>query len=403
MLKIAAKHSGEAHPGRRITGEMGESDILTLNIRADSGEANAWRDYQQSFAEVGAIYSTSLTGGKVVVTPMGQALLEGGLTYEQFLTVQALGYQYPNGEKRVLQANVKQALRGTGLAGLPTLIDVQLRSGVRLKPFLLCLQVLRQLALLGETPYLTRDEIQRFLAYEATNDRPRTVARSIVGCRKSGGRPPPPVGRSRNFSDVVSFLGRTSVFKDGGLPSPSIALRDSTEEVAAAADKMIEAELSPSACFTFRSGSLGESRRWFAHYGSLERADRLLDPVSVSKQVAQDDLFDDAAVASDVSGEPELSEIRAGPGLGRPLAAPRAPSSPAETAMLREKARRGHKELVNLMADKIKAAGGTPKDNPKTVDVFTELGGRRYYFEMKTVNRVNLLSQVRRGISQLYE
>ena len=60
------------------------------------------------------------------------------------------------------------------------------------------------------------------------------------------GLPAPGWPAAGNFSDVVSFLGRTSVFKDGGLPSPSIALRDSAEEVAAAADKMIEAELSPS-------------------------------------------------------------------------------------------------------------------------------------------------------------
>jgi hypothetical protein len=404
VLGIAAKHEGEANPGASITKEMMAANILTINIRADSGEPGAWRDYQQSFAEVGAIYSTLLTGdSKVIITPVGRALLDGELTYDQFLTVQALGYQYPNGSKRVMQANVRSALQGTSLASFPTLIDVQLRSGVKLKPFLLCLQVLRQLATMGGTPYLTRDEIQRFLAYQRNNDKPDVVAKLVLGFRKSGGGPPP-VGRSRNFSDIITFLGRTSLFKEVKLSSPSLGLRDSSEDAAKSADRMIAAELRPAAWFSFQDGSVEESKKWFAHYGAFERADPLLDPVSVSKQVAQDNILDEVDSAPETLGPPPgLIEHTSRKDQRSPAATPVAATSPEETAMLREKARKGHRELVDLMAGKVRAAGGTPKENQKTVDIFVELAGKRFYFEMKTANRVNLMSQVRRGISQLYE
>ena len=89
---------------------MAAQGILTQNIRADSGRADAWRDYQQAWAEVGAVYSPVLTEWKVVVSPIGKALLTGDLTYQQFLTVQAVGYQYPNGAMRILHARVKAAL-----------------------------------------------------------------------------------------------------------------------------------------------------------------------------------------------------------------------------------------------------------------------------------------------------
>ena len=382
---------------------MAAQGILTQNIRADSGRADAWRDYQQAWAEVGAVYSPVLTEWKVVVSPIGKALLTGDLTYQQFLTVQAVGYQYPNGAKRILQARVKAAL-GSKLGGMQTLIDVQLKAGMKLKPFLLCLQVMRQLTALGKGAYLTRDELMRFLAYEKTNDRAVEVAREVARYR-AGGAAPQPIGSSRNFDDIISFLGRTSLFKESGLATPAVSLRDTTLEGLALADKVISAELAGSSFFTFSSGNVTESKAWFAHYGRAERADVLLDPLSISKQVAEEDMMDDADSAADSGPPPELVEVgeQAAPQASGQPQPQRARSSPEETAMLREKARKGHIELVSKMKAMIRAAGGSPRENSKTVDTFAEVGGKRYYFEMKTANRMNLLGQVRKGLSQLYE
>jgi hypothetical protein len=380
---------------------MARQGILTQNIRADSGKADAWRDYQQAWAEVGAVHSSVLTGGKVVVSPIGKALLGGELSYPQFLSVQAVGYQYPNGAKRTLQPGVKGAL-GSQLRGLQTLIDVQLQAGMKLKPFLLCLQVMRQLAAIGKGAYLTRDELRRFLAYEKTNDRANELARGVAEYRSRGGAPPP-IGSSRNFDDIIAFLGKTSLFRESGLSSPAVALRDATPDGLALADRVISAELQTAAFFVFNSGSIDESRKWFVHYGKAQRADALLDPLNLSKQVAEEDLMDDADSATDSGPPPELSEIGAPKQASGAAHGPRERSSPEGTAMLREKARKGHRELVALVEGLVRTAGGVPRENPKTVDIFTELGGRRYYFEMKTANRVNLLGQVRKGLSQLYE
>lgn len=60
-----------------------------------------------------------------------------------------------------------------------------------------------------------------------------------------------------------------------------------------------------------------------------------------------------------------------------------------------------HIKLVNLVADRIRSSGGIPKSN-QFIDLATTLS-QDYIFEMKSTTVVNVRSQIRKGISQLYE
>jgi hypothetical protein len=71
-------------------------------------------------------------------------------------------------------------------------------------------------------------------------------------------------------------------------------------------------------------------------------------------------------------------------------------------AAARERADDSHKMLTNLVASKIKKAGGLPKRN-LFVDLSTALNEDFYLFEMKSTTNENVHGQVRRAISQLYE
>lgn len=66
-----------------------------------------------------------------------------------------------------------------------------------------------------------------------------------------------------------------------------------------------------------------------------------------------------------------------------------------------ERATNAHIGLVNLVAERIRQNGGIPKSND-LIDLAVRLD-RDYIFEMKSTNDDNVKSQVRKGMSQLYE
>lgn len=67
-----------------------------------------------------------------------------------------------------------------------------------------------------------------------------------------------------------------------------------------------------------------------------------------------------------------------------------------------ERASNSHRHLVNLVADRIRQAGGIPKSN-LFIDLAARVNDVDFIFEMKSTTADNAKSQIRRGISQLYE
>ncbi len=66
-----------------------------------------------------------------------------------------------------------------------------------------------------------------------------------------------------------------------------------------------------------------------------------------------------------------------------------------------ERAKTSHQNLVNLVANRIKTSGAIPKSN-QFIDLAATLK-QDFIFEMKSTTELNVKSQVRKGISQLYE
>ena len=67
-----------------------------------------------------------------------------------------------------------------------------------------------------------------------------------------------------------------------------------------------------------------------------------------------------------------------------------------------DRADNAHRKLVNLVADRIKQSGSIPRFN-KLIDLATKNEDNDYIFEMKSITEVNAKSQIRSGLSQLYE
>jgi hypothetical protein len=68
----------------------------------------------------------------------------------------------------------------------------------------------------------------------------------------------------------------------------------------------------------------------------------------------------------------------------------------------RERASSSHETLVSLMAEQLRQRGAIPKAN-RYVDLSARLDEEDYLFEMKSTTEDNPHSQIRRGLSQLYE
>jgi len=68
----------------------------------------------------------------------------------------------------------------------------------------------------------------------------------------------------------------------------------------------------------------------------------------------------------------------------------------------KDRANDAHNRLTNLLAHRIRKKGGIPKSNV-LVDLATQVSDAKYIFEIKSTTETNTRSQIRRGISQLYE
>lgn len=68
----------------------------------------------------------------------------------------------------------------------------------------------------------------------------------------------------------------------------------------------------------------------------------------------------------------------------------------------RDRANSVHSHLTNLVATKIRKAGGIPRSN-RLIDLAANIKQNTFLFEMKSTTQQNLNTQVRKGVSQLYE
>jgi hypothetical protein len=67
-----------------------------------------------------------------------------------------------------------------------------------------------------------------------------------------------------------------------------------------------------------------------------------------------------------------------------------------------ERANKEHRNLVNLVAERVRQAGAVPKSN-QFVDLAAFVDERAFIFEMKSITADNARAQIRSGLSQLYE
>lgn len=261
---------GETVNPEKINSYLVEHGILTANVRSDSNQVDAWRDYQQILSEFGLLYSTRIS--KVIkLTPVAMAYLNGNLTYGELITLQILRYQYPNGHKSQLSPSLVQSF-GDGFS-YETFTEMQADCNILIRPAVLVWQVLNQLWEKGQTAVLSLDEMQKYLVRCARNSDLEHCVSAIINARENGVELQPMNRARRNMSDWMKILGQTLLLKlsaDGNtlaLSSYSIRHRKQVESICTMLSKADNFWFVPENNF---------KQDWFDYYGNYDENIRFI-------------------------------------------------------------------------------------------------------------------------------
>lgn len=411
ILWAAATYSDSPDPAAEINNYIIANNLVTANIRRDSGQPDAWRDYQQILSELGLIFSTGVLQ-RITLTPLGLAYLDGALGFSEIVTMQALRYQYPNGHKLVIDRSLRVMLQGTPVEGVTSLAKLQQMMGVNVQPGILIWKILRQLKEVGEAGRLTINEIQTYAMRCTTNlDKSFTVD-AIVNYRHNVLSLEPLERARRNAQDWIKFLIKTPIFQGQSGPNAYVQISDyGADHLAEIDDICSRLEQDSTRWFP---GALSRPDRlaWYAWYGGVDLAVSLVPKLEgdssfeLSREFqggTEDDQDEFIGVRSEGSQinlrdfDPQSflstdSNIRSGSGTT---------IESSYNAGLANRQHRLHDLMVILIASTCRSKGAIVWDDPNTVDLLAEYEGLEFIIEVKSITSKNFIRRIRYALGQV--
>lgn len=414
FLKCAAPFEGEISGyDEKITVLMIASGILTANER--DGQSDAWRDYQQLLAELGLIYSTKICRA-LTITELGQMFLAGEIGFSELIGIQALRYQYPNGQKSTIQARLQGELAAALIPAPETLTELQANHQVLVKPGLLILRVLLELYDAGHNPSLSVSECQAFLLPCKNNAEWPAAFSEIIAYRDS----PSDIDyinrhARRNIQDWFKFLQKSDFFVDDARQISLSAF--SLNSLATV--KSYCASQEDAATFWFPTQfDIADRLEWFSWFGHVPYAAQKLlraEPEKDAEYVEEnfvagleEERDEDESVAVDNAGlnlKPVDLEH-----LGRDTAFTFTGDIDALVENLRKGAQKRHAKtllhdrIVKGLAEAFIAQGAKVESDPDSIDLLSVWpDGHSAIFEVKTVTRRSIQGRLRTAIGQVEE
>lgn len=414
FLKCAAPFEGQTGDYRmKITNLMIKSKVLTSNVRDEVPDA--WRDYQQLLAELGLIVSTKILK-TLTLTELAHMFLAGEIGFSELIGIQALRYQYPNGQKSTIQARLSGELASARVRSPETLTELQAQKGILLKPGLLILRVLIELREKGEYSSLSVSECQAFLTPCRVNAEWVVAVSEVIAHRRTN-RDIDQIYRHtrRNLQDWFKLLGNCDHFTNAD--SDKISLSPFALENIELLKSYCTAQEVISSFWIPTSFDIPGRLRWFRWFGhipfgaqSVLRRDLKAEPKYVEQNY--------------VAGlDDELEEeIRSSGGLALNLSPINLDYLERETVFhsnqdvetLLANIRKGfqkrhaktllHDRVVKSLAERFIAQGATVESDPDSIDLFALWPtGETAIFEVKTVTQRNLQQRMRTAIGQVAE
>jgi hypothetical protein len=413
FLSCASLYEGsDKDYGQKINLLMVADGVLTANVR--DGVVDAWRDYQQILAELGLIYSTKLNS-TLRLTEAAHMYLAGELGYSDLMGVQALRYQYPNGQKYTIQSRLSAELYSANITQPSTLLELQMQAGVLVKPGTLLLRILTELYKLGKTPSITVDECLAFVLPCRKNEEwPDALAEIIADRKKSNRISSVHLHARRNIQDWFSFLHTCDLFVRN---QNTLSLTQNAVLNIVGVTEALSAEEDIISFWIPTSYDIASRLQWFDWFGHIglsvqKIASDALDEDYIAKNFVGGLEDDDVLEEQNFSSEKNIALLP----LDLDALLRQREFKPTEKSgqEMLEKINLGafrrhsktilHNRIVAVLAKKLAATGATLKEDRNSVDLLAQWDGKKEaIFEVKTVTMRSLPNRLRMAVGQIEE
>lgn len=266
LLNACRLCKGETIDANKINGYLVSNGILTANVRSDSNQVDAWRDYQQILSEFGLIYSTRISK-VLILTPIAMAYLNKCLSYSELITLQLLRYQYPNGHKSQLSPSLVESY-GENF-NYASFTELQAHYNILIRPAVLIWKIIYKLWECGEQPTLSLDEMQSYAVRCTDMSHYLPCTESIIKSRHDSQQLQPLERARRNMSDWMKLLPQTLLFNVSG-DGNTIALSAYSIKERKAVDYVCSRLSEPSSFWEFKEDSFKQD--WFDFYGDYDNS-----------------------------------------------------------------------------------------------------------------------------------
>jgi hypothetical protein len=398
------------HPNYRtlVNQNLVAEGIFTSNVRSDSGQVDAWRDYQQILPDLGLIYSTRYIK-QPQLTPIGLMYIDGTIGYSELFSTQVLAYQYPNGHKTDISPAVREKLSQAGISIPPNRMELDVNSGILIKPGVLILQVLIELYRQGYPPTLDTRECLLALVPTIRNSHWQDAYTRLLQLRQIGDTSDADKRRLRDVQEWFQFLGQGDfAVKQGNRISLSSTALAEIEQL----QTILNFHADPATFWIPQSSvEIENALAWYGFFGSPSIESQWIAPDELRSQEYLSGNYPDHELLDEIDNPPIVSEV------SQINLRPFSPSIPETVDInvtvdvenlvqgrlrLRDKTRQ-HQEIVARLANRLTELSYNVSDDPNSVDLLAEKDGFETIFEIKTINRRNFQPRIRLGVGQLSE
>lgn len=414
LLKCAAPFEGEIRSSRKITNLMVALGILTPNER--DGTPDAFRDYQQILAELGLIYSTKICP-ELTITELGHMFLAGEIGFSEFGSIQALRYQYPNGQKFIIDTHIREELANNAINPPSTLIELQTNYQILLKPGLLIIQVLIALFEQGYEPYLSVSECQAFLIPCRDNTEWVQACSEIISNRES----PSSIDSlnlhsRRNIQDWFKFLNKTDFFNTTN--TNLISLNSYAKENIQIIKNYCVSQGLPGSYWIPQAFDIPARMSWFQWFGHIPFDSQALlrSPLATDIEYIEENFVAgvEEEIVKNETISPDFTKINLQPidldYLNRESVFKFSEDFETLVESLRLGAQKRHAKallhdrIIKDLAEKFISQDAIVESDPDSIDLFARWpSGDSAIFEVKTVTRRSLQLRLRTAIGQVEE
>lgn len=389
-------------PDYDINNYLIANNILTKNIRSDSGQPDVWRDYQQVPRELGLLFEQP----NIAITSLGLAFIEKKIKFDELMTLQSLRYQYPNGHKSNVSSPLREQLSRTNFSNVRTVTELQTISGVQIRPAVLIWRVLRELQAKGENELLTVLETQSFLLPCIKHVDTLKALEAIIYSRQTSEKFSG-VSLNREIQEWFRLLLRTPLFKGVGRGrSQFLKISDFGLEYADEIDAICSRLEEPDTFWVPDLVNRSNNVSWYAEYGSID-----LSIIAISSEtlefVSDESEFEDEERAPKTSS---LQSINLRPFDSENL-------FPSDEISINSEDENNsvisydrntsrvqhtlHDKMIVLIANTCLQNGAQVFDDPKSVDLLVGFESYEFLIEVKSVTSRNFVKRLRLALGQL--